>query len=78
MPVCPAGGEGASFGSSYKINAVSTAPERQIAPGIHELRSQDAKGKRGKWESEKVGEWERTAEKGKGGRKVDFTRSANA
>lgn len=35
--VCPAGGTAASFGASYNINAVSTAPTCKIDAGNHKL-----------------------------------------
>jgi prepilin-type N-terminal cleavage/methylation domain-containing protein len=35
--VCPAGGNAATFGSSYTINAVSTAPVCKIDAATHKL-----------------------------------------
>ena len=37
MPTCPAGGDAATFTTSYTINAVDTRPDCKIAPGTHKL-----------------------------------------
>jgi len=37
LPLCPAGGTGATFGSCYTINDVTTAVLCQIVPSAHSL-----------------------------------------